>query len=71
MTVNVEKLLRMAEQISANMRYTQDSEVVATNVASHLNRFWDERMRSALKVYASESGNSVSSELQAVISKLD
>ena len=49
MTVGIEKLLKMAEQISANLAYTDDHTVTAASVADHLNKFWDPRMRAALR----------------------
>ena len=52
MTVSADKLIRMAEQISANLDYSDGSDVVAARVAEHINRFWDPRMRSTLREYA-------------------
>ena len=71
MTVNTDKLARMAEQITANMDYGEGTEIVATKVADHINRFWDVRMRSAFKEYASNHKDGFSIELQAAVSKLD
>lgn len=45
MTVGIDKLLRMAEQIAANISISEDTEDVAQQVAGHLQRFWDPRMR--------------------------
>jgi formate dehydrogenase subunit delta len=52
MTVSDQKLIRMAEQISANLNYSDGIDVVAARVAEHINRFWDPRMRTALREYA-------------------
>ena len=71
MTVSTEKLTRMAEQITANMNYGEDTEILASKVAEHINKFWDERMKSAFKHYASEHKDSFSLELQAAVSKID
>lgn len=51
MSVKLEKLLAMAEQISDNMRFTEDAQQVAEKIADHLNRFWDPRMRQTLRDY--------------------
>ena len=51
MAVKIEKLLLMAEQITDNMRFTEDAQQVAEKIADHLNRFWDPRMRGTLKDY--------------------
>lgn len=45
MTVGVDKLLRMAEQIAANISISEDAEDVAQQVTGHLQKFWDPRMR--------------------------
>jgi hypothetical protein len=71
MTVSTEKLTRMAEQITANMNYGEDTEILATKVADHINKFWDERMKSAFKQYANQHKDNLSAELQAAVSKID
>ena len=71
MTVKIEKLLKMAEQITANMAFTDDQEVVAAKVADHLNRFWDPRMKAAIKGYARENADQLSPPLQAALSQLN
>jgi hypothetical protein len=68
MTVNNEKLLKMAEQITANMAFTDDQAVVAAKVADHLNRFWDPRMKSAFKDYAQAHSEQLSPTQQAAVS---
>lgn len=54
MTVDQQKLIRMAEQITVNMAFTDDQAVVAAKVADHLQRFWDPRMRAAIQFYVAE-----------------
>ncbi len=71
MTVSIDKLLRMAEQITANMNYTDDTKVVAAKVADHLGKFWDERMISALKSYAQNHEEELSPPLRDAISLLE
>ncbi len=70
MTVNVKKLVKMAEDITANMSYTDDPEVVADKVADHLNRFWDPRMKQAIVDYANNSGAGLPESLKLAISRL-
>ena len=43
--MDVEKLVRMANQIAANFDYGPDKEKVAAAVADHLTRFWTPAMR--------------------------
>ena len=70
MTVKIEKLLKMAEQITANMAFTDDQAVVAAKVADHLNRFWDPRMKEAIRTYAEENAEQLSPPLQAAVLQL-
>jgi hypothetical protein len=70
MTVEIGKLIRMGEQIVANMSFTDDREVVSDKVADHLGRFWDPRMQQSIIEYASEHGDELSEPLQLAISKL-
>ncbi len=71
MTVKVEKLLKMAEQITANMAFTDDQDVVAAKVADHLNRFWDPRMKAAIRAYADGNSAQLSPSLRAAVSQLN
>ena len=70
MTVDAQKLLRMAEQITDNMNYTADSAVVANKVADHLRRFWDPRMQTALREFASEHPDELSPLLRLAVAEL-
>ena len=71
MTVSTKKLVRMAEQITANMNYGEARDIVAAKVADHINKFWDERMTSEFKRYAKNHPNEFSIELQAAIPLLN
>ena len=71
MTVGIEKLLKMAEQISANLAYTDDHTVTAASVADHLNKFWDPRMRAALRDYAADHNAALSKTLQLAVNQLN
>ncbi len=70
MTVSVDKLKKMAEQITANMAYTDDDSMVAAKVADHLNRFWDPRMKAALREHAATSPADLSPALQEAVTLL-
>ena len=70
MTVGIDKLIKMAEQITANMAYTDDEEVVAAKVADHLKRFWDPRMKQALCEYAQCADSELSPALREAVSQL-
>ena len=70
MTVDSAKLVRMAEQITANMAYTDGVELVAARVADHLNRFWDPRMLKALAEVANGDADQLSPALKAAVRQL-
>ncbi len=46
--MDIDKLVRMANQIAANFDYGSDQEKVAAGVADHLGRFWNSSMRTAI-----------------------
>jgi formate dehydrogenase subunit delta len=46
--MDVEKLVKMANQIAANSDYGSDKDKVAAVVADHLTRFWTPAMRVAI-----------------------
>ncbi|MEP5764295.1 MAG: formate dehydrogenase subunit delta [Halieaceae bacterium] len=70
MTINADKLVRMGEQITDNMRYTDDEAVVAAKVAEHLGKFWDPRMQDAIIRYAAQADAELSKTLRAAIALL-
>lgn len=70
MTVSTRKLVKMAEDITANMSYTDDEEVVASKIADHLTRFWDPRMKEAIISYASMEESELTKPLRLALIKL-
>ena len=46
--MDVEKLVKMANQIAANSDYGADKDKIAATVADHLARFWTPAMRAAI-----------------------
>jgi hypothetical protein len=46
--MDIEKLVRMANQIAANSDYGPDKDQLAAVVADHLTRFWTPEMRAAV-----------------------
>lgn len=65
MTVRVDKLVRMAQQIADNNSFTPDVDVVAARVADHIQRFWDPRMKQQIIDYA----NSGEAQLTPVVAR--
>jgi formate dehydrogenase subunit delta len=45
---NIEKLVKMANQIAANSDYGPDKDKIAASIADHLTRFWTPAMRKAI-----------------------
>ncbi len=70
MSMDPHKLLKMAEQITANMNYTDDKTVVAAKVADHLRRFWDPRMQATLCDYARTPEAALTEVLSAALQLL-
>lgn len=70
MTVGADKLIRMAEQIAANISISDDDDVVAERVAEHLQKFWDPHMRAAILEYAEAHPASIKPQLRRALDKL-
>ena len=71
MAVKIEKLIKMAEQISDNMRFSDNAETVADKIADHINRFWDPRMRTTLLALPKDAQQELSKELQLAIKRIN
>ena len=65
MSVGADKLVRMAEQISANISIDDDSEQVGRQLAQHMQRFWDPRMRAEFLSHAQAGPAGLSPPLRA------
>ena len=70
MTVNTDKLIRMAEQVATNLHYDDDPEGLVNRVADHLHRFWDPRMKTAIKAYAAQEDVAISDTVRAAVARL-
>ncbi len=46
--MDVDKLVKMANQIAANLDYGSDKEKVVTATAEHLKRYWTPAMRALI-----------------------
>jgi formate dehydrogenase subunit delta len=58
--MEVDKLVRMANQIAANLQYGPDRERTAQAVADHLQRFWSPPMRKQIIAYREQGGEDLS-----------
>jgi formate dehydrogenase subunit delta len=52
--MNIDLLIKMANEISAYFAAEPDGEQAAQDVAGHLRRFWEPRMRRQLITYCEE-----------------
>jgi len=64
------KLLKMGEQIVDNCSFSDDKEVVAAKVTDHLQRFWDPRMRTAIKKNLETNPDAASDVLKKAVAQL-
>jgi formate dehydrogenase subunit delta len=68
--VNVEKLVRMANQIAANFEYGPDKQKAADSVAEHLRRFWSPPMRAQIIEYFEHDGAGLCEVAAMAVAKL-
>jgi len=54
--MNTDRLVTMANDIAAFFAADPDTEAAAEQVANHLRKFWDPRMRQAIRRVAQEGG---------------
>jgi formate dehydrogenase subunit delta len=52
--MNIDLLIKMTNQITAFWEGETDEETAATEVATHLRRYWDPRMRAQIIAYYEE-----------------
>lgn len=55
--MNIDKLVKMANQIGTFFEAWPDPGAARHEVANHLRRFWDPRMRKALIAHMESSGD--------------
>ncbi len=70
MTVQANKLVRMAQQIADNNSFTPDVDVVAAKVAEHIQKFWDPRMKQQIIDYANSDEAQVTQVVARAISQI-
>lgn len=68
--MKIELLIRMVYQIEGFFRSEPDQDEAIKNIADHMNRFWDPRMRSKLFDYATENPELFNTRAKAAISRL-
>jgi formate dehydrogenase subunit delta len=54
--MNIQHLVKMANQIGQFFQFEPDQNQAVSDVASHLKRFWDPRMRKAIISHVQSGG---------------
>ena len=65
--MQVESLVRMANQIGTFFEAMPDREEALEGIAHHLKRFWEPRMRRALLAHVDQSGPGDTTALSAMV----
>ena len=68
--MNVQLLVTMANDISNFFGSDPDKAAAAEQVANHLRKFWEPRMREEIRRYVSQGGEGMSSIAIQAVKKL-
>jgi formate dehydrogenase subunit delta len=69
--MKIERLIKMANDISDFFNAESDKALAAEGVRKHLLRSWDPRMRRAIIAYAEQDGTALSDLARTAVSKLE
>jgi formate dehydrogenase subunit delta len=68
--MNIERLVRMANDIGNFFKAEPDRAVAVDGVALHLKRFWDPRMRKEIVAYVDRGGAELMDLVREAVLKL-
>ena len=68
--MNVDRLVRMANDIGNFFKSEPDHSIAVDSVASHLKRFWDPRMRKEIVAYVDGGGAELMELVREAVLKL-
>ena len=68
--MKIERLIKMANDISDFFNAESDKEVAVEGVKNHILRAWEPRMRAAIISYCQENGEGLSDLAKAAVTKL-
>ena len=68
--MNIDRLVRMANDIGNFFKAEPDHAVAVDSVALHLKRFWDPRMRKEIVAYVDEGGTELMELVREAVLKL-
>jgi formate dehydrogenase subunit delta len=69
--MKIERLIKMANDISQFFNAESDKAIAAEGVKKHILRSWDPRMRRALIAYCQQDGSALSDLAKAAVSRLE
>jgi formate dehydrogenase subunit delta len=67
--MDLEHLVRMANQIEANYRAEPDRILAIDSIGSHIKRFWDPRMRKQIVALCESGGEGLGDTVKQAIHK--
>lgn len=68
--MQLQKLIKMANDISAFFNSESDKELAAEGVKNHILRSWDPRMRNQIIAYCQQDGKKLNPLAQQAVRKL-
>ena len=68
--MDINKLVRMANQIAENFAYGPNKEKAADDTVDHLRRFWTPEMRALIVQYARQDDSDLSEVAALAVAKL-
>jgi len=68
--MKIERLIKMANDISDFFNAENDKEVAAEGVKNHILRAWEPRMREAIIAYTQQDGSGLSELARVAVGKL-
>ena len=70
-TSEVDHLIKMANEIAANLGFAVSEEQQIADLASHLERFWAPSMKKQLREYNRAGGEGLSAAVIGALQRLD
>lgn len=68
--MKIERLIKMANDISDFFNAESDKEVAAEGVKNHILRAWDPRMRREIIAYVNQDGSALTTLAKTAITRL-
>jgi formate dehydrogenase subunit delta len=68
--MNIDRLVRMANDIGNFCKAEPDHAAAVEGVASHIKRFWDPRMRKEILAHLESGGSGLSDLAKEAVAKL-